>query len=226
MDKEPDTASALTPWDESVWAILNDAIVAERQELERVRATEEYRRVVERGIPSDSLDVALLWSIRSGAVEPLLGAGTDFGAAAAKLREAGAALDPLALLPKVFPGYDEKTDTLRTFEPFKLLGDPAQLRDGLIRLANEYDRIAARLRDAGKDGGRPVNLGRRIFIGALDVAAVGLVGEPLIPLLHALDRVLFPDSPIDIETYRRDVKRSRQRRRLIKSGDKTPPQKR
>jgi hypothetical protein len=222
MDNEPDTAAALTPWDESVWAILNDATVAERQELERVRATEQYRRVVEWGIPSDSLDVALVWSIRSTAVKALLGAGTDFGAAAAKLREAASALDPLALLPKVFPGYEEKTDTLRTFEPFKLLGDPAQLRDGLIHLANQYDRIAAWLRDAGKDGGRPVNLGRRIFIGALDVAAAGLVGEPLIPLLHALDRMLFPDSPIDIETYRREVKRSRKRRRLVKRGDKTP----
>jgi hypothetical protein len=199
---------ASTAWDDAVWLILTDAGPAERAELERVQATPEYKHVVKKGIPADSLDAAILWAIRSTASDVLAGAGANFARAATKLREAAETLDPLAALPRIFPGYDNTTNTLRTFEPFKVLADPAHLHDGLIKLARKYETIAVRLQDERK-AGAPVAFGRRVFIGTLDFAARRLISDPLIPALAALHNVLFPDSSIEVDSYRREVKRFR-----------------
>lgn len=195
--------------DDSVWAILEDATPAERAELERIKATGECRAVVEAGIPADSLDTALRRVIRTKANVQLDRAWRDLAHVAKTLRNAAVALTPIAALPRVSAGYDQTNGRLRTFEPWTILGDPAQLRDDLNRVADGYDRMASRLRPPRR--GETANYARRQFISALDVVALAWATKPLVPQLAALHNVVFSQA-IDVDSYRRELAYSRKRR--------------
>jgi hypothetical protein len=198
---------------ESVWGILDNASPAERRRLEPIKATSQYARVVEAGIPADALDVSLLWAIRA---IPFSVPSRDLKRAARRLREAAEALEPLAALPRTFWAHDKTSDELRIFGLSPVLGNPSRLKNYLLRRAARYDYVADRLGPSKR--GRPADFARWSFQMILDEVAKHVVGDPLIPLLTELHKVAFHDSAIDVDTYRRELKRLRPRLAGSKKG--------